>query len=357
MDSRLTGDVVIRARAPLRISFGGGGTDVAPYADVRGGRVMNATINRYAYVTLRPKAISRANTAATSSNNKMVVLRSLDYDESIEYPLDSSPVVEAGLLRLAHGVVSRFADSIETGFEISTHVDCPPGSGLGASSTLVVALIGAMTRWLGIEMNPQEIAQTAFDIERVELGIKGGKQDQFAAAFGGFNFLEFDGGRTRVNPVRLDEEGIAELEYSLVLAYTGNSRASSDIIRDQIRNFESGDADATGAMDETRRVAYAMREALESGSFEDFGALLHEAWTAKKAMSQRITTPAIDAMYAAAREAGAMGGKISGAGGGGFAFFFCGFDKRDAVQQALLDRGADVVEFGFTNRGLQTWTR
>jgi D-glycero-alpha-D-manno-heptose-7-phosphate kinase len=241
--------------------------------------------------------------------------------------------------------------------EIYTHVDCPPGSGLGASSTLVVALIGAMTRWLGLEMSPQEIAQRAFDIERIELGIQGGKQDQFAAAFGGFNFLEFEAGNTRVEPVRLSDEGIAELEYSLVLAYTGNSRASSDIIRDQIRNFERGDAQATAAMDETRRVAYAMREALEAGAFETFGALLHEAWTAKKRMSRQISTPAIDAMYNAARGAGALGGKISGAGGGGFAFFFCAFDRRDAVEDALRERGADVVEFGFTNRGLQTWTR
>ena len=306
---------------------------------------MNATISRYAYVTLRPR------------DDRRVLLRSLDYDEEIAYELDGAAHANAGMLRLAHGVVSRFASELPAGLEIYTHVDCPPGSGLGASSTLVVALLGAVTRWLGHDTWMHDIAQLAFDIERVDLDVKGGKQDQFAAAHGGFNFLEFDDGQTTVTPVKLSEEGIAELEYSLVLAYTGKSRASSQIIDDQIRNFESRNADAVAAMDETRAAAYAMREALESGAFERFGELLDEAWRAKKRMSGAITNPAIDAMYDAARGAGALGGKISGAGGGGFAFFFCGFDTRDAVERALRSQWAEVVDFGFTHRGLQTWTR
>ena len=336
---------VIRARAPLRISFGGGGSDVAPFANEHGGRVMNATINRYAYVTIKPRA------------DRRIILRSLDYDEQIEYSLESQADVDAGLLRLAHGVVARFSTRLDSGFELYTHVDCPPGSGLGASSTLVVALIGAVLRWIDQTEGPHEIAQTAFDIERVDLEIRGGKQDQFAAAYGGFNFLEFDAAETRVSPVRLSDEGIAELEYSLVLAYTGKSRSSSQIIQDQVRNFEQRDADAVDAMVETRQIAYQMREALEAGNFEGFGKLLHEAWSAKKRMSHRITTPSIDDMYTAARDAGALGGKISGAGGGGFAFFFCGFDRRHQVERALKAYGANVVEFGFATKGLQTWKR
>ncbi len=336
---------VIRARAPLRISFGGGGTDVAPYVLERGGRVMNATINRYAYVTIKPRA------------DRRVVLRSLDYEESTEYTLDDIPETESGSLVLAHGVVKRCAGLLKQGLELYTHVDCPPGSGLGSSSTLVVALIGAVLRFARELRSPHEIAQLAFDVERVDLAISGGKQDQFAAAYGGFNFLEFDGGDTRVLPVQLTDQGIAELEYSLVLAYTGTSRASSQIIKDQMRNFEEQEADAVSAMDETRAIAFRMREALESGAFEEFGSLLNEAWSAKKRMSHRISSPEIDSMYDAARAAGAMGGKISGAGGGGFAFFFCGFDHREAVEMALREHGAAVVDFGFCTRGLQTWTR
>jgi D-glycero-alpha-D-manno-heptose-7-phosphate kinase len=214
-----------------------------------------------------------------------------------------------------------------------------------------------MDQWLGLELDSHETARLAFDVERNRLGIPGGRQDQYAATFGGFNFLEFVDGETTVTPLSLSKEWIAELEYAIVLAYTGVSRHSAEIIADQIRNFERRKADAVGAMDETKRLASEMRRALSQGNFEMVGHLLDTAWTVKKRMSRRISNEAIDRLYSAAMDAGALGGKISGAGGGGFAFFFAAFDSRGDVIQALKREGADVVDFGFTEEGLQSWTR
>jgi D-glycero-alpha-D-manno-heptose-7-phosphate kinase len=222
---------------------------------------------------------------------------------------------------------------------------------------MVVALVGAFARWLHSGLDRYEIAQLALEIERNDLGIKGGRQDQYCAVFGGFNFMEFTGDEALINPLRIPPEWISELEYSLVLAYTGTSRASSDIIADQMRNFSQGEADPVLAMEATKAIASEMKRLLLKGEFRAFGASLHDAWMIKKRMSGKITSPHIAAIYDAARAAGALGGKISGAGGGGFMFFFSEFDRRHLVIEALETAGAEVVHFGFTDTGLQTWVR
>ncbi|MCS7082754.1 MAG: GHMP kinase [Bacteroidetes bacterium] len=339
-------DRIIRARAPLRISFGGGGTDVSPYADERGGLVLNATINRYAYVTIVPQETGR------------ITLRSLDYDQVVSYTVEQGPPPFNYEMDLAKGVIRRLGlDQLRLSFDLYTHTDCPPGSGLGASSTMVVALIGAFDTWLQLGLDRYEIAQLAYEIERKDLDIKGGKQDQYAAAFGGFNFMEFYGELVLVNPLRLPPEWVNELEYSLVLAYTGKSRYSAQIIESQIENYRHGDPEAVEAMDRTKQYALELKRALLMGQFREFGCLLHEAWMEKKRMSKQISNPYIDQLYEAAREAGALGGKISGAGGGGFMFFFTEFHRRHDVIRALEYHGAQVVHFGFTDAGVQTWTR
>jgi D-glycero-alpha-D-manno-heptose-7-phosphate kinase len=338
--------IIIRARAPLRISFAGGGTDVPPFVDERGGLVLNATINRYAYATIVPR------------DNGEVLLRSLDYGDEVAYHVDDQPPSSDYQMGLARGVIRRLGvDRQRLGFELFTHADCPPGSGLGASSTMVVALIGAFERWLRLGLTRYEIAQLALEIERNDLGIHGGRQDQYCAAFGGFNFMEFSSAESLINPLRIPPEWVSELEYSIVLAYTGTSRASSDIIADQSRNFVEGRADPIEAMEATREGASEMKRLLLKGEFRAFGEALHEAWTVKKRMSGQISNTRIDAIYDAARQAGALGGKISGAGGGGFMFFFTEFDKRHRVIEALEGIGAEVVHFGFTDVGLQTWVR
>lgn len=335
---------IIRARAPLRLSFGGGGTDVPPFVNERGGAVVNATISRYAYVTLVP------------NGTRQIRLRSLDLDDELTYTLDDETPTFG--MDLARGVVQRLGVAARgEGFDLFTHTDCPPGSGLGASSTMTVALVGAFDRWLGLGLTPYDVAQLAHDIERDDLQIHGGRQDHYAAAFGGFNFIEFERDRTLVNPLRVPPALVAELEYSLVLAYTGRSRLSARIIEDQMRNFEAGAPDAVQAMEETRQLADEMKRFLLTGQFRALGETLHEAWLVKKRMSTQISTPQIDALYEAARAAGALGGKIAGAGGGGFMFFFTGFDCRHTVANALTAAGAEVVHFGFAEAGLQTWTR
>ena len=339
---------IIRARAPLRLAFGGGGTDVSPYADERGGLVLNATINRYAYVTLRPNDTGR------------VTLRSLDYEESLSFPAADGVPEDAGAMTLACGVLRRLGaleDAPDQGFDLFTHTDCPPGSGLGASSTMVVALIGAFEAWRQRGLDRYEVARLAYRIEREDLGMQGGKQDQYAAAFGGFNFMEFGRDRVLVNPLRIPDETVFELEYAMVLAYTGQSRVSSQILEQQIQNFKAGAADSVAGMDRTKALAVDMKRALLTGDLGNFGSVLHEAWQAKKAMAKSISNPQIEAIYAAAREAGALGGKVSGAGGGGFMFFFSDFGRRHAVIEAIRQHGAEPVHFGFTGRGLETWVR
>ena len=340
---------VIRARAPLRLAFGGGGTDVAPYADERGGYVLNATINLYAWVSIVP------------NGSDTVRLRSLDYGEAVSFPLREAraAVATRGHMLLAKGVMDSLdiVRRLPGGFDLYTHTDCPSESGLGASSTMTVALIGAFDRWLKLGLNRYRIAQEAVRIERDELGLVGGKQDQYAAAFGGFNFIEFSRGDVLVNPLRLPTEWVSELEYSLVLAFSGRRRGAGDIISDQIDNFRQRRVDHVSAMDQTKQMAIAMKRHLLKGRFEEFGSLLHRAWIAKKGMARRITSPHIDKIYGAGRTAGALGGKVSGAGGGGFMFFFAAPDRRYQVIAALEQAGIRVVQFGFTNEGLQTWIR
>ncbi len=337
---------IVRARAPLRISFGGGGTDVDPYATERGGLILNATINRFAYVTLVP------------NDSGVITLRSLDYDDEVSYGIDDEIPPFDYQMDLAKGVIRRLGvDQQRQGFTLFTHTDCPPGSGLGASSTMVVALIGAFDHWLRLGLNPYETARLAVTIERTDLGIKGGRQDPYAASFGGFNFMEFAGDDVLVNPLRIPDQWIAELEYATVLAYTGQSRFSSDIIADQIKNYTDAEADAIAAMDATKALALEMKRALFRGEMTRFGSLLDEAWAVKKRMSARISSPEIDALYDAARAAGALGGKITGAGGGGFMFFFTDFDRRHHVIEALRSAGAEVVHTGFWHGGVQAWMR
>ena len=317
-----------------------------PFVDERGGCVLNATLNRYAYVTLVPNGTRR------------ITLRSLDYGDEMSYEI-GQPMPESDYgMTLARGVLKHL--DVETraeGFDLFTHTDCPPGSGLGASSTMVVALIGAFDRWFRLGLDRYGIAERALEIERTKLGIKGGRQDQFAAAFGGFNFMEFSATESLVNPLRIPPEWVSELEYGLVLAYTGTSRQSSNIIADQMHNFEQRQDAAVRAMEETKQLAFEMKRLLLRGEFRRFGETLHEAWRVKKQMSDKISNPHIDELYEAAREAGALGGKISGAGGGGFMFFFTQFDRRHRVIEALTAHGAEVVHFGFTDTGVQTWTR
>lgn len=333
--------MTIRSRAPLRISFGGGGTDVSPYLDERGGAVLSTTIDRFAYATLE--------------ESDGIEIRSLDYDVSLTCDRDE-PFVYDGQLDLAKTVIDHFRSAYELpGVSVFLHNDAPPGSGLGSSSAIVVALVTAFAELLRLPLGDYEIAELAYHLERVKAGIKGGKQDHYATTFGGFNYIEFARDRTVVNSLRLNADIIYELEYSLVFAYVGGQHFSGHIIEQQVGNFQRGQTEAVAAMDRIKVLAGEMKDALLLGDLMTFGDLLEEAWQNKKRMADGISTPGIDAVYDAARSAGARGGKLSGAGGGGFMFFLTEPRHRFAVEEALEGAGATPVRLSFVGEGVRRW--
>lgn len=341
---------IYRAKAPLRLSFAGGGTDVSPYADERGGLVLNATIDKYAYATL------------SLTDDRMITIKSLDYHTIAKFDLDQ-PLIYDGQLDLVKATIRRLNEQrlngatteAGQGFELYLHTDAPPGSGLGSSSALVVAIAGVFSRWLRLPLTNYEIAWLAYQIERVDLGVKGGRQDQYAAAFGGFNLMEFYGDRVIVNPLRIPDDILNELHYSLMLFYTGGTRLSAHIIDAQTQGYVQRKEEVVAAMDEVKRLATETKNALLQGRLEDFGRLLHESWVNKKNMAANISNPRIDEIYEEARRLGALGGKISGAGGGGYMFLYCPYETQSAIAERLEALGAMLVHFSFERNGLQTW--
>lgn len=336
-------NTTIRARAPLRISFAGGGTDVSPYCDERGGAVLNACIDRFAYTTISPGGSS-------------LVVSSLDYDCAVDCALDD-PFIYDGQLDLAKSTLDWFRRNhgLDEGVEVLLHNDAPPGSGLGSSSAITVALIAALTRHLRRSFDEYEVAELAYRIEREDAGISGGRQDHYAATFGGVNYMEFSRNGVVVNPLRVKPGILSELQYNLVVAHVGGSRLSAHLIDRQNDNYRSGNAEAIGAMDDLKRLARQTKDQLLRGNINEFGLLLHEAWQAKKRMADGISNPRIDALYDAALEAGALGGKMPGAGAGGFMFFVCRPGRRFAVQEALLGAGVQLHSFAFSSEGASAW--
>ena len=338
--------MIIRSRAPLRLGLAGGGTDVSPYSDIYGGAVLNATISMYAYATIEPR------------DDEKIVFNSIDRKERIECESKERLEID-GKLDLLKGVYNRIVkDFVKRllSFELTTYVDAPPGSGLGSSSTLVVAIIGAFAEWLKLPLGEYDIAHLAYEIERKDLGMAGGKQDQYAATFGGFNFMEFyDNDKVIVNPLRIKPEIINELQFNLLLYYTGTSRLSSKIIEAQAKNVKEKKEKPIEAMHKLKEQAIMMKEAILKGRLDEIGEILDFGWQHKKQMAEGITNPVIDEIYETALKAGATGGKISGAGGGGFMMFYCPKNTRYKVIEALQKFGGEFRRFQFTKYGLEMW--
>lgn len=339
--------MLIRARAPLRLGLAGGGTDVSPYCDTHGGYVLNATIDRYAYAVLKPLDAAAVCFMATDQQGSAVC--SLDP----VLPLD-------GKLNLHKAVYNYMVKYYNQGrpiaLELSTFCDAPVGSGLGSSSTLVVAMIKAFVEYLNLPLDDYAIAHLAFKIERVDCSLQGGQQDQYSATFGGFNFMEFYADdRAIINPLRIKNWIICELEASLVLYFTGVSRESAHIIADQSSNVKSGATDALEAMHGIKREALAMKECLLRGDFPGLVESIRLGWENKKRSAKTVSNPHIDAIYDAAIKAGALAGKVSGAGGGGFMWFFVPTEKRMDVIRTLNGFGGQVSNCHFTKHGTQAW--
>jgi len=338
--------VTHRSKAPLRIGLAGGGTDVSPYADLYGGAILNATISLYAHAAIEPLEDAR------------VILESPDRGHREEFQL-SETLPTDGEFALAAGVYNRLVAGgarVPSGFRLTTSVDAPAGSGLGSSSTLVVAIIGAFAEWLRLPLGEYDVAQLAYRIEREDLAMAGGRQDQYAAAFGGFNYMEFRGDEVIVNPLRIKSPYRYELEHNLLLYFTATSRLSSTIIEAQTKNVQEKNAQSIEAMHSLKEQAQLMKEALLRGRVDEIGAILDYGFRYKKQMASGISNDRLDAIYEAALAAGATGGKISGAGGGGFMMFYCPGSTRHAVRAALEGFGGTFKAYDFVEHGLVSWT-
>lgn len=339
--------MIVRARAPLRLGLAGGGTDVSPYCDLYGGHVMNATIDRYAY------AIIGSGDERTSS------FHALDVGHEEIHSCDSA-IDGQGPLQLLKGVHARISSDFLGGerpaLSVRTFSDAPPGSGLGSSSTMVVALVQAFAEYFSLPLGEYEVAQLAHDIERKDLKLAGGKQDQYAATFGGFNFMEFYAeDRVVVNPLRIKDWVRAELEASLVLYFTGVSRASADIIHQQSRNIVARDQQSTEATHQLKQEAVRMKECVLKGDLRGLEATMQAGWEAKKRMATGITNPLIDRVEQVAFSNGARAAKVSGAGGGGFMMFLCEPERRIGLIRALTGLGGSILDFHFTQQGATSW--
>jgi D-glycero-alpha-D-manno-heptose-7-phosphate kinase len=364
--------MIYRSKAPLRIGLAGGGTDVSPYSDLYGGAILNASVSLYAHATIEPLA------------ENTIILQGLDRGEEQTFEVGATqsaghgaglaPLPIDGTLDLLKGVYNRLlkeygggsggtgasgsaGSGFPKGFRLSTFVDAPAGSGLGTSSTLVVAIIGVFAEMLRLPLGEYDMAHLAYDIERVDLRMAGGRQDQYAATFGGVNYMEFYGeDKVIVNPLRVKQQYLFELENNLLLYYTSTSRESAKIIEKQSQNVVDKKEKSIEAMHQLKHQAQLMKEALLKGRIHEIGEILDFGFRQKQQMAEGISNPLIDDMYDKARKAGATGGKISGAGGGGFMTFYCPGISKYRVMEALSSFGGYCKPYQFTDHGLTSWT-
>ena len=338
--------MIIRSKAPLRLGLAGGGSDVSPYSDIYGGLVLNATINLYAYCTIE------------ETDDDRITINSIDSGCLESYPLSHALVID-GKAILIKGVYNRIMKDYQLtphSFKITTYNDAPAGSGLGTSSTMVVCIIKAFVEWLGLPLGDYEIARLAYEIERIDLGLSGGKQDQYAAAFGGFNYMEFlKNDIVIVNPLKIKRWIADELEASILLYFTGASRESAKIIDEQKKNTSQGKNDAIEAMHLIKQSAIDMKLAILKGDVDGFADILRTGWENKKKMAAHISNPMIQEAMDVAMASGAKAGKVSGAGGGGFIMFVVEPTRKKEVEKALKALGGTVMPFQFTEGGAHGW--
>ncbi len=343
--------MIVRARVPLRLGLAGGGTDLSPYCDRFGGAVLNTTIDRYAYAILEDSADGQVHLCAPD----------LQIAESL--PPEAAALAGARL-SLHAGVMLRMSRQFRGGalppVRVTSFVDAPPGSGLGSSSALVVALVEAWRTWLGLPLGRYDVAHLAFEVERIELGLSGGKQDQYAAAFGGMNFLEFLAeDRVIVNPLRVGTPTLLELETSLVTCFTGVSRVSDSIIAEQRRRMEpaaANDGSNLDSLHQLKQDALEMKEALLRGEVARMADVLNRSWEAKKRTAAGVSSTLIERLHATGMASGAIGAKVSGAGGGGFMIFIVPPPQRTGLLRALNAAGGTASGVHLTADGAESWT-
>ena len=329
---------VIRSRAPLRIGIAGGGTDVEPYASEKGGCVFNTTINKYAYCTLTPREDTMMNIES-------------HYYGRYKSSLKKRPFKFNGNMDLIKAVANHFEP--DQGFDMTIQSDVPSGSGLGGSSTMIVAMISTIANWMDKDLTKYDMAQLSYRLEREDIGLEGGKQDQYAAVFGGFNYIKLDRDGVKVKPAKISEDVANELQSRSVLCFTKITRDSAEVIKSQKSSFAKGyNEDALNA---SKALARSIGRSLEDGDIEQAAAELDQSWMYKKQFSDKVSNRQIDKFYDIAKSNGAIGGKVSGAGGGGFMYFICEYNKKPKVSEALKKAGAELTEFTFDPKGVTSW--
>lgn len=341
---------IVRSKAPLRLGLAGGGTDVSPYSDTYGGCVLNATIDLFAYCTIETR------------DDWRVEFRARDLGEYYEGPAQPRLPLEGGVMlhkAIYNRVIKQFNDGQPMGLTITTYSDAPPGSGLGTSSTMVVSILAAFQELMQLPLGEYDLAHLAFEIERKDCALSGGKQDQYAATFGGFNFMEFGADdKTIINPLRIRDHIVNELHARMLLYFTGRSRDSAKIIDDQIRSVTGASTaqKSVESMHALKRIAFGMKERLLRYDVDGVAALFRESWLAKKSMAESISNASIDAVAETAMDAGATAVKVSGAGGGGFMMIFVDPTLKLDVVDALSGQDGYFVKFDFTSTGVQAWS-
>lgn len=341
--------MIVRSKAPFRLGIAGGGTDVSPYSDLYGGAILNVTVNLYSYATLKPL------------NNGRIIFRHINENIVEEMDATDNLALEGELLLqrgIYNSIVKRFNDGNPLSLELTTYMDVPSGSGLGTSSTLAVSILGVFKEWLGLPLGEYDIAQYAYDIERKDLQMAGGKQDQYAATFGGVNFMEFYADdKVIVNPLRIRQEILNEWGHNTLLYFTDTRRKSARIIEEQAENVIKKKEASIEAMHRVKSEAYRLKNLLLKNELNQLGAALNDSWMYKKQMAKSISTPEIDEIYETAMANGALGGKISGAGGGGFMFFYCPRTVKYAVAKVLEEKySGKIYKVELVEQGLTTWT-
>jgi D-glycero-alpha-D-manno-heptose-7-phosphate kinase len=342
--------MIVRSKAPLRLGLAGGGTDVSPYSDEHGGCVLNATINMFAYCTIEELPEGSVEFEAKD------IRLSIKSNAIAEFPLSDGLVLHKAVY---NRMVRDFNNGKPLSVRVTTYSDAPPGSGLGSSSTMVVAMIAAYRELLGFTLGEYALAHLAYVIERIECGLAGGKQDQYATVFGGFNFVEFyKDDRVIVNPLRIRRHIENELQHRLVLYFTGVSRESAKIIDEQIKAVKGSEAgsDSLEAMHEVKRLSYDVKERLLKGDLDGVVRQFASSWEAKKRLAKSISNAHIDKIMASAMDSGAEAVKISGAGGGGFMMIFIDPKRRVDITRALNGFDGEIRRFEFNHDGVEAWT-
>lgn len=332
--------IFARAKAPVRVSFGGGGSDTSAFFYKNNGAVINSTITLYSHVTLKVR------------DDKKIQLHSLDLNKSIKFNNLKELLQHDGRFSLIRCAV--MAIKPDFGFELFIHSDYPMSSGLGGSATVTAAILGCFNQFRTDKWDQYEIAEIAFQAERLHLGVSGGWQDQYATVFGGLNFIEFNKDQNIINPIRLSEDVLLELEESLILCYTGLTHDSGNIHNDQKKQTKKDDI--KDRINSNVELTYEMRDNLLKGRLTDFGKNLHKAWMNKRSFSNKISNPALDEIYDGAIKNGAIGGKLLGAGGGGYFLFYVPPFSVHTLLKWLKNKNLYNTTFKFESKGLQSWT-